>query len=131
MSSASVLVATATCLLGITKIGSSFFLPSKVACLDAQLQRVARCGHCCQTHNDHDTVFSRKRAHRRAKTHSVTMERARGKFKSLAKPKFDRNNPNAVLGEITVPGLEQASYIHVSIHDSTVSTDLDSHSSFQ
>lgn len=35
------------------------------------------------------------------------MERPSGKFNRLAKPKFDRNNPNAVLGEIKVPGLEQ------------------------
>lgn len=37
----------------------------------------------------------------------VTMERATGKFQKLAKPKFDPDNPNAVLGEIEVPGLKQ------------------------
>lgn len=35
------------------------------------------------------------------------MERPSGQFNRLAKPKFDRDNPNAVLGEVTVPGLEQ------------------------
>lgn len=35
------------------------------------------------------------------------MERATGRFQRLAKPKFDPQNPNAVLGEIKVPGLEQ------------------------
>ena len=37
------------------------------------------------------------------------MERPSGKFNRLAKPAFDRDNPNAVLGEVTVPGLEQVS----------------------
>ncbi|CAM9861868.1 unnamed protein product, partial [Hapterophycus canaliculatus] len=37
----------------------------------------------------------------------VTMERPSGQFNRLAKPAFDRDNPNAVLGEVTVPGLEQ------------------------
>lgn len=35
------------------------------------------------------------------------MERPSGKFNRLAKPAFDRDNPNAVLGEVRVPGLEQ------------------------
>lgn len=35
------------------------------------------------------------------------MERPSGKFNRLAKPAFDRDNPNAVLGEVTVPGLQQ------------------------
>lgn len=38
---------------------------------------------------------------------TVIMERATGKFQRLAKPKFDPQNPNAVLGEVKVPGLEQ------------------------
>lgn len=37
----------------------------------------------------------------------VTMERPSGQFNRLAKPAFDRDNPNAVLGEVKVPGLEQ------------------------
>lgn len=35
------------------------------------------------------------------------MERPSGQFQRLAKPKYDKSNPNAVLGEVTVPGLEQ------------------------
>eukprot|EP00903_Cladosiphon_okamuranus_P015357 g14183.t1 len=35
------------------------------------------------------------------------MERPSGKFNRLAKPAFDRDNPNAVLGEVSVPGLQQ------------------------
>lgn len=117
MCRASVLVTTAVCLLGIPKPVSPFFLPSKVASLNFQLQRTARGGHFCQTHHDHvlaaaGALRGRKLAQRASKTtEGITMERARGKFKSLAKPKFDRNNPNAVLGEIEVPGLEQVSYL--------------------
>lgn len=43
------------------------------------------------------------------------MERPSGKFNRLAKPAFDRNNPNAVLGEIKVPGLEQVCRTHIQI----------------
>lgn len=39
----------------------------------------------------------------------LVMERPSGKFNRLAKPPFDRDNPNAVLGEVTVPGLQQVS----------------------
>lgn len=35
------------------------------------------------------------------------MERPSGKFNRLAKPAFDRDNPNAVLGEVAVPGLQE------------------------
>lgn len=35
------------------------------------------------------------------------MERPSRQFNRLAKPAFDRDNPNAVLGEVKVPGLEQ------------------------
>eukprot|EP00904_Undaria_pinnatifida_P003706 jgi/Undpi1/13336/HiC_scaffold_8.g02995.m1 len=35
------------------------------------------------------------------------MERPSGQFQRLAKPKFDPDNPNAVLGEVAVPGLRQ------------------------
>ncbi|CAM9542434.1 unnamed protein product [Scytosiphon promiscuus] len=37
----------------------------------------------------------------------LAMERPSGQFNRLAKPAFDRDNPNAVLGEVDVPGLEQ------------------------
>lgn len=45
------------------------------------------------------------------------MERPSGKFNRLAKPAFDRNNPNAVLGEVTVPGLEQVGSLKHMIND--------------
>lgn len=46
------------------------------------------------------------------------MERPSGQFQRLAKPKFDPDNPNAVLGEIAVPGLKQVSSTHArTTHD--------------
>lgn len=45
------------------------------------------------------------------------MERPSGQFQRLAKPKFDPDNPNAVLGEIAVPGLKQVSSTHARTHN--------------
>lgn len=43
----------------------------------------------------------------------VSMERPRGKFQRLTKPKFDRSNPSAVLGDIKVPGLDEVSALSI------------------
>lgn len=64
------------------------------------------------------------RVTRRARARGgLVMERPSGKFNKLAKPAFDRENPNAVLGEVAVPGLEQvteppppAFFWHVETH---------------
>lgn len=50
----------------------------------------------------------------------VTMERPSGQFQRLAKPKFDPDNPNAVLGEVAVPGLRQVSSTHARTKHSIV-----------
>lgn len=59
--------------------------------------------------SDAIAAVSKGRARRRG---DVTMERPSGQFQRLAKPKFDPDNPNAVLGEIAVPGLRQVSSTH-------------------
>lgn len=45
----------------------------------------------------------------------VSMERPRGKFQRLTKPKFDRSNPSAVLGDIKVPGLDEVSTLAIHV----------------
>ena len=66
--------------------------------------------------NDGVAAVSNGRARRRG---DVTMERPSGQFQRLAKPKFDPDNPNAVLGEIAVPGLSQVSSTHARTHART------------
>lgn len=116
---ASQLVATAGCILAAQPVWS-FFVPSKVAFNSGgtsllQQTQTTTCathkggvgvnlGYFCRRENYHAKAKARSRMTRG----SVTMERPTGRFQTLAKPKFDPENPNAVLGEIQVPGLEQA-----------------------
>lgn len=58
---------------------------------------------------DEVAAVSEDRTRRRG---DVTMERPSGQFQRLAKPKFDPDNPNAVLGQVAVPGLKQVSSTH-------------------
>ena len=74
--------------------------------------------------SDEVAAVSKGRARRRG---GVTMERPSGQFQRLAKPKFDPDNPNAVLGEIAVPGLKQVSSTHARAHQRLTTIYVDVH----
>lgn len=118
LGSASLLVAAVLCLLA-AEPASSFFPSSANARTIRNLSPWARVHVRHQVDNKHSrkcVVVSKDRHIRntpprgygRVGRATITMERASGRFQRLAKPKFDRNNPNAVLGKVEVDGLEQA-----------------------
>ena len=97
-------------LSSLSRVSSFFspFVPTNASPTSCALRSSTRFSTAFRT--GHGGLRSSCRARARG---GLVMERPSGKFNRLAKPAFDRDNPNAVLGEVTVPGLQQVNMRHV------------------